>query len=216
MNPNQDNSNIKNSQPTTNLNSKINQQPAPQQTNNQNLTHGVNADAKEQRKQEDHEASAKTAHAIGKGAATYFGGTVGNRLYDAASKTKLGKAIESQAGKALERSPMGMTAKPAMRALNKSGALDVADQAIDAVGTGKGGTPSVGKTTPNTNSDMLKGSNAKTGQIVKNISSSRPINNQGYSQTPSFYEEDDIVKWTENYGYPMEIIEIALKNAASK
>ena len=29
------------------------------------------------------------------------------------------------------------------------------------------------------------------------------------------YEEEDITKWTENYGYPMEIIEIALKKASS-
>ena len=29
------------------------------------------------------------------------------------------------------------------------------------------------------------------------------------------YEEEDIVKWTENYGFPMEIIEIALKKASS-
>ncbi len=30
------------------------------------------------------------------------------------------------------------------------------------------------------------------------------------------YEEEDIVKWTENYGYGMDIIEIALKTASSK
>lgn len=30
------------------------------------------------------------------------------------------------------------------------------------------------------------------------------------------YEEEDIVKWTENYGFSMNIIEIALKKAASK
>ena len=30
------------------------------------------------------------------------------------------------------------------------------------------------------------------------------------------YEEEDIVKWTENYGYGMDIIEIALKNASAK
>ena len=30
------------------------------------------------------------------------------------------------------------------------------------------------------------------------------------------YEEEDIVKWTENYGYDMDIIEIALKTASSK
>ena len=29
------------------------------------------------------------------------------------------------------------------------------------------------------------------------------------------YEEEDIVKWTENYGYDMDIIEIALKKASS-
>ena len=30
------------------------------------------------------------------------------------------------------------------------------------------------------------------------------------------YEEEDIVKWTENYGFSMDIIDIALKNASSK
>lgn len=30
------------------------------------------------------------------------------------------------------------------------------------------------------------------------------------------YEEEDIVKWTENYGFSMDIIEIALKNASGK
>ncbi len=30
------------------------------------------------------------------------------------------------------------------------------------------------------------------------------------------YEEEDIVKWTENYGFSMDVIEIALKNASSK
>ena len=29
------------------------------------------------------------------------------------------------------------------------------------------------------------------------------------------YEEEDIVKWTENYGFSMDIIEIALKRASS-
>ena len=29
------------------------------------------------------------------------------------------------------------------------------------------------------------------------------------------YEEEDIAKWTENYGYGMDIIEIALKKASS-
>ena len=28
------------------------------------------------------------------------------------------------------------------------------------------------------------------------------------------YEEEDIVKWTENYGYSMDVIEIALKKAS--
>ena len=30
------------------------------------------------------------------------------------------------------------------------------------------------------------------------------------------YEEDDIIKWTENYGFSLDIIDIALKNASSK
>ncbi|MCR5187148.1 MAG: DnaD domain protein [Clostridia bacterium] len=30
------------------------------------------------------------------------------------------------------------------------------------------------------------------------------------------YEEDDIIKWTENYGFSLDIIDIALKNASAK
>lgn len=90
---------------------------------------------KEIEEQETHEASAKTAHVVGKAAATYFGGAVGNKIYNVASKTKLGKSIESTAGKALEKSPVSMLSKPAMKTLNKSGVLDVADKAIDAAGS---------------------------------------------------------------------------------
>lgn len=182
MNTNQNNSNIEKS---------------PQQSNDVNSAQSINADPKQYQKQEDHEAATKTAHAVGKGAATYFGGTVGNKLYDSVSKTKLGKTIESQAGKQIERTPMGMTMKPAMKNLNKTGALDAADKVIDTVGTGgKGGvsspeTSTANKVNSSANPDMLKGSSSKTGQLARNIVTSRPNNNQGYIQSPNFYDEED-------------------------
>lgn len=44
------------------------------------------------------------------------------------------------------------------------------------------------------------------GEIAKKLNLRRSLTS---------YEEEDIVKWTENYGYPIEIIEIALKKASS-
>ena len=149
MDQNQNSNNNTNSQSQTKINSQ------------------TQLSEKEIKKQETHEASQKTAHVAGKGLATYYGGAVGGKLYDAASKTKLGKGIESTVGKAAETSPM---AKPLFRALNKSGALDVADKAIDAAGT-KGGSAS---------SNGFK--NLNTSQnVTNNVSSLKSISNTQYN-----------------------------------
>ena len=80
------------------------------------------------KKAEEQEAGRKTAHTAGKAAATYFGGAAGNKIYDLASKTKLGRGIENAAGKVIQHSP----AKHLANVANKTGALDVADKGIDA------------------------------------------------------------------------------------
>lgn len=98
---------------------------------------------KEQQKQAElDQASQKTAHVLGKGAATYFGGPEGAKLYDMASKTKLGQGIENTAGKMLQKNPID---RALMKPLNESGALDAADKGLDMVSggssvTGAGGT----------------------------------------------------------------------------
>lgn len=114
--------------------------------NNQKNIQSQPLSQKELEKKQNHEASQDVAHTVGKGAATYFGGAVGNKLYDVASKTKLGQGIEKGVGKALESSPV---AKPAMNALHKSGATKLANNAIDTLGGKK-------------NSNMLKGAGTKT------------------------------------------------------
>lgn len=114
--------------------------------NNQKNIQSQPLSQKELEKKQNHEASQDVAHTVGKGAATYFGGALGNKLYDVASKTKLGQGIEKGVGKALESSPV---AKPAMNALHKSGATKLANNAIDTLGGKK-------------NTNMLKGAGTKT------------------------------------------------------
>lgn len=93
----------------------------------------------EKENQEEEQRGQKTAHVAGKAAATYLGGALGNKAYNIASQTKLGKAIENAAGKAINMAP---GAKPLTKALDKSKALEVADKGIDmASGDGKNALP---------------------------------------------------------------------------
>ncbi len=87
------------------------------------------------KEQEGQEAGSKVAHAGLKGAATYFGGAAGNAAYNLADKLGVTKPVENVVGKAVDSVP-GLN--KAARGLNKSGALDAADQAID-LASGKGG-----------------------------------------------------------------------------
>lgn len=100
-------------------------------------------DEEEKEKQEEQQAGQKAAHVAGKAAATYFGGSAGAKIYDIASKTKAGKAIENTVGKTVNTLP---GAKSATKGLNKSGVLDLADKGLDSKassGTG-GGLPKEG------------------------------------------------------------------------
>lgn len=82
----------------------------------------------------EEEANTKAAHALGKGAATYFGGPVGNKIYNVADRLGVAKPIEKLAGKAINYTP-GLN--QASKMLNEAGLLDAADKAIDVAG-GKG------------------------------------------------------------------------------
>lgn len=95
-----------------------------------------NLDEDELKKQEDNEANSKAAHAVLKGAATYFGGAGGNAAYNLADKLGVTKPVEDLAGKAIKTTP---ALNQASKMLNKVGALDVADKAIDMAGGQAGG-----------------------------------------------------------------------------
>ena len=96
------------------------------------------------KKAQEQEAGKNTAHTAGKAAATYFGGAAGNKIYDLASRTKLGQGIENAAGKIIQHSP----AKHLANLANKSGALNVANQAIDSASGDVKGSLSKGGTVP--------------------------------------------------------------------
>ena len=89
-----------------------------------------NLEKKNQEKAAKQEAGKNTAHVAAKGAATYFGGPVGGRAYDALSRTKAGQRLENTAGKVIAKTPgLGQINKR----VNDTGAVDAADKAIDTL-----------------------------------------------------------------------------------
>ena len=149
--------------------------------NKQNYNNNIQSqplNQKQIKKQEEAEAAQDVAHTVGKGAATYYGGAVGNQLYDIASKTKLGKGIERNAGKMVMKNPL---LKPAMKNLHKSGATKVANNIIDNLGSKKGSTPAMNKGAKSTNKDLGLASKNKmtlpsrnTQRVTPNFSEQQP------------------------------------------
>ena len=94
------------------------------------------SDKKTDEKTAKQEAGQNTAHVAGRAASRYFGGEVGGKIYDAASKTKLGQAVEKKVGNKIAKTPgLGNANKK----LNDTGAVDAANKGINAMGGGKGG-----------------------------------------------------------------------------
>lgn len=74
-------------------------------------------------------ASTKATKTAAKAAGAYFGGPLGSKAVDMASKTKAGQNLLNKGGQALNNIPgMGRAAKR----LDDSGALDMADKVLDA------------------------------------------------------------------------------------
>ena len=114
---------------------------------------------------QEQESAQKAAHVGGKAAANYFGGPVGGKLYDAASKTKLGQALERGAGKAINKNP---SMRRASQAANKYGALDAANKGMDMMG---GQTPSASDSSKPKDPSMQKDGIKREGLEEKNTSS---------------------------------------------
>lgn len=93
-------------------------------------------DNKNQEVEEKKQAGQNTAHVAGRVASRYFGGNVGGKVYDVASKTKLGKSLEKGVGNVIAKSPVGNINKK----VNDTGAVNMADKAIDAL-DGKNSLP---------------------------------------------------------------------------
>lgn len=119
-----------------------------------------NFEKKQQEEKEKQEAGKNTAHVAAKGAATYFGGAVGGRAYDALSRTKAGQRLENTAGKAISKTPgLGQINKK----LNDTGAVDAADKAVDVVNgkkPKKGLSPKKNSSNKKTNKESANTPNA--------------------------------------------------------
>lgn len=137
---------------------------------------------KEIEKEKDAQAAQNTAHVAGRAASRYFGGEVGGKLYDVASNTKLGQGIERAAGRVITNN---RTTNKLNRALNDSGAVDMANQAVDTMG---------GKGAPGDGSEALKSNQSNKGKFFSSIGKKK---NSNASETTGDVSSDNV----QNDGY---------------
>lgn len=163
-----------------------------------------NFEKKQQEKAEKQEAGKNTAHVAAKGAATYFGGAVGGRAYDALSRTKAGQRLENTAGKAIAKTPgLGQINKK----LNDTGAVDAANKAVDALNGQKpkkglsskknsGNNKTNKESTPNALKNRQQASSMQRLQRQKNLQENRKEDsnndNENSEETDNYDENKEI------------------------
>lgn len=126
---------------------------------------------KEQREQEEHDASKKAVRTGAKAVATAYGGKVGAKAVDLASKSKAGdKALDKAADEANKNRHFRNAAKKA----NENGTLDAAEKTVDSASGSK--TNATGKTTS-------KGAESKTPNNNNQANSSTATTNDNKSGT---------------------------------
>ena len=128
------------------------------------------SELKAQKKEDEIEASAKATKVVGKAVASYYGGPMAGKAVDYAANTAIGKRILRYSGKQLRKQP-GLGNQ--LDKLNKSGAIDEADKAVDTIG-GSGGAASKG-------ASGASSSMGKTSAGVSQLGSSQPKNMQSGS-----------------------------------
>lgn len=106
---------------------------------------------KYKRSNQPSESSKEATKTVAKGAANAYLGPMGGKAVDALSKTKLGDAVLTKGAKALEKSPMG---KQMAQMADKSGALNAANQAMDAKSGGSGQAPTSSGSAPSSSMNL--------------------------------------------------------------
>ena len=91
-----------------------------------------------EKKEQNAATNARVAKVAAKGVATAYGGAIGGKAVEIASKTRIGQDILDVGGKAiggaLNAIPGGDKAQEALNAADEAGLVDMADKAVDAVG----------------------------------------------------------------------------------
>ena len=139
------------------------------------------------------DSAQKTAHTAGKAAATHFGGPIGGKLYDAASKTKLGQALEKGAGQAINRNP---AMRRASQVADKSGALDATNKGMDMMGGQSSlpsGTSSSKPTDPTMQKEGIKREGLEDGENSQSNSSKKRnlLSGLGQDSSPTSSVDDN-------------------------
>ena len=137
---------------------------------------------KDMKKQEEQDASKKALKTGAKAAANAYLGPAGGKAVDLASKTKLGDNILNKGAESINKKApkIGKIANAA----NKSGALDVADKAVDAT---SGGVDSLGKDTLGNSNNALQG-NSNLNMSTSNFS---PFGRKNSTQSTENFDQID-------------------------
>lgn len=137
---------------------------------------------KDMKKQEEQDASKKALKTGAKAAANAYLGPAGGKAVDLASKTKLGDNILNKGAESINKKApkIGKIANAA----NKSGALDVADKAVDAT---SGGVDSLGKDTLGNSNNALQG-NSNLNMSKSNFS---PFGRKNSTQSTENFDQID-------------------------
>ncbi len=137
---------------------------------------------KDMKKQDEQDASKKALKTGAKAAANAYLGPAGGKAVDLASKTKLGDNILNKGAESINKKApkIGKIANAA----NKSGALDVADKAVDAT---SGGVDSLGKDTLGNSNNALQG-NSNLNMSKSNFS---PFGRKNSTQSTENFDQID-------------------------
>lgn len=130
-------------------------------------------------------AGRDVADLAGRAVATYYGGAMGNKIYDAASKTKLGQAVLDNAGKNIGNAPMvkGTLAK-AQPMLEK--AKPKLEAAANSIGGNKAGAAESGANAASNGKDLGKNAADANSSKKENTNSSNLPSSNGSEKGHSY------------------------------
>lgn len=127
--------------------------------------------------QKENQATKKSLKTAVKGAATYFGGPVGNQVADAVNKSKIGNKIYDKVGNQINKNPIMKPIKKKLAQADDAGLIDAADKVVDVAGANAKGVAQNATQAATTAKAASTANTAKTTAAANNASQNSGNNN---------------------------------------